>query len=56
VPMVVVSVVLLVWQLYSRRGEALDGDRGLRQEASQPTLAGAADRNDEAQGLAAGRR
>jgi len=56
VPMVVVSVVLMVWQLYSRRGEALDGERGLLHEASQPTLAGAADRNDEAQVLAAGRR
>ena len=55
-PMVVVSVVLMVWQLYSRRGEALDGERGLLHEASPPTLAGAADRNDEAQVLAAGRR
>jgi hypothetical protein len=54
VPMVVVSVVLMVWQLYSRRGEALAGDRELQHEASQPTSAGGADRNDEAQVLAAG--
>ncbi|HEY6256238.1 MAG TPA: hypothetical protein VIY51_10650 [Xanthobacteraceae bacterium] len=37
VPMVVVSAVLLVWQLYARRGEALDataaGNRGTREPA-----------------------
>lgn len=39
VPMVVVSCILLVWQLYSRRSEALDGIRARQQEGSQPTLA-----------------
>jgi hypothetical protein len=36
VPMVVVSCVLLVWQLYARRGEALDPmrDRGFRSQAA----------------------
>jgi hypothetical protein len=36
VPMVVVSCVLLVWQLYARRGEALDPvrDRDLRSLAA----------------------
>jgi hypothetical protein len=42
VPMVVVSLVLIVWQLYSRRAEALAPGRPMRHEARQPTLAGAA--------------
>ncbi len=42
VPMVVVSFVLMVWQLYSRRGEALALGRPAQHEARQPTLAGAA--------------
>lgn len=42
VPIVVMSVVLVVWQLYSRRGEALALGRPTQHEARQPTLAGAA--------------
>jgi len=43
VPMVVVSFVLLAWQLYSRRSEALDQDRSARYGAPRPTLAKAAE-------------
>jgi hypothetical protein len=42
VPMVIVSLVLMVWQLYSRRGEALAPGHPMPHEAREPTLAGAA--------------
>jgi hypothetical protein len=42
VPMVVVSLVLIVWQLYSRRGEALERQHPAQYSASQPAMAGAA--------------
>jgi hypothetical protein len=42
VPLVVVSFVLLVWQLYARRNEALDPERSARPGAPQPTLTRAA--------------
>jgi hypothetical protein len=41
VPMVVVSLVLIVWQLYSRRGEALDREHLVQHGARQPTIVGA---------------
>jgi len=41
VPLVIVSMVLLVWQLYSRRGEALDGLPPVQHAAPHATLAGA---------------
>jgi F0F1-type ATP synthase membrane subunit a len=41
VPIVVVSLVLIVWQLYSRRTEALDREHPVRHEVRQPTMAGA---------------
>jgi hypothetical protein len=41
VPMVIVSLVLIVWQLYSRRGEALDGGRPVQYGAQRPMVAGA---------------
>jgi len=40
VPMVIVSLVLIVWQLYSR-GEALDRERPAQYGAQRPTIAGA---------------
>jgi hypothetical protein len=42
VPMVVVSFVLLVWQLYARRNEALDPEHSERSAVHEPTLARAA--------------
>ena len=41
VPLVIVSMVLLVWQLYSRRGEALDGLPTVQHASPHATLAGA---------------
>jgi hypothetical protein len=38
VPIVVVSLVLIVWQLYSRRGEALDREHLVQHGARQPTI------------------
>jgi hypothetical protein len=42
VPMVVVSLVLMVWQLYSRRGEALNREHPVQSRTGQPIMAGAA--------------
>jgi hypothetical protein len=42
VPMVVVSLVLIIWQLYSRRGEALDHESRIHYGARASTVAGAA--------------
>jgi hypothetical protein len=41
VPMVFVSLVLIVWQLYSRRGEALDRADLVQHGSRQPTMVGA---------------
>jgi hypothetical protein len=38
VPMVVVSGVLMVWQLYARRGEELDSSRGRGMPAGEGPL------------------
>jgi len=38
VPMVVVSGVLMVWQLYARRGEELDSSRGRGMSAGEGPL------------------
>jgi hypothetical protein len=42
VPIVVVSLVLIIWQLYSRRGEALDHESQIQYRARPSTEAGAA--------------
>jgi hypothetical protein len=39
VPLVIVSLVLIIWQLYSRRGEALDREYPLQYYAPHSTLA-----------------
>jgi hypothetical protein len=41
VPMVIVSLVLIVWQLYSRRGEALDRERPVQHGAQRPSVGAA---------------
>ncbi|HEY5131145.1 MAG TPA: hypothetical protein VIJ35_28290 [Bradyrhizobium sp.] len=38
VPMVVVSAVLMVWQLYARRGEQLDSSQGRGMPAGEGPL------------------
>jgi len=41
VPIVIVSLVLIVWQLYSRRGEALDRERPVQYGTHRPAVGAA---------------